>query len=224
MIQGINKEYIFKEVKYKNFYLKLLRKNIKEANIKIIAFCIMDNHAHLLIYSENVKKLSVFMQKVNSVYAQFYNYMENGRVGYVFRDRYKTEPILDRKQLIRCIKYIHNNPVKAGMVKNQKNYKYSSYNYFYRNRCKNAIFSEEEMKYICNENDSNEDVFIDVETNIIDGISDFLKKENIKIFEIFEKRDILKKLIKYLKNDKKIKYIEIRKMFGITRGTMDRLK
>lgn len=55
-------------------------------------------------------------------------------------------------------------------------------------------------------------------------MEEFLKKENVKIFEIFEKDDILKKLIRYLKIENKIKYTEIMKKFDITKGVMERLK
>ena len=60
MVQGVNKEYIFEENKYKERYIKLI-KNAKKYDIEIIAFCIMDNHAHLLIYTLDTKKLSEFM-------------------------------------------------------------------------------------------------------------------------------------------------------------------
>ena len=73
-----------------------------------------------------------------------------------------------------------------------------------------------------------EETFLDIDTNIemkIDNsISEFIKKEQIKVFEIFEKRDILKKLIRYLKEVKKIKYTNIMKKLDITKGTMERLK
>ena len=150
MVQGINKEYIFRKEQYKNMYVNLLKKYIKNIDLKIISFCIMSNHVHLLAKVEDIKILSSFMLKVNSAYAKYYNYMEGERVGYVFRDRYKSEPILDRRQLIRCIKYIHENPVKAGIVKYPKDYNFSSYKYFEKHKLKHSIFSKEEMEYICN--------------------------------------------------------------------------
>ena len=52
----------------------------------------------------------------------------------------------------------------------------------------------------------------------------FLRKENVKVFEIFEKNDILKRLIKYLKEEHSIKYTDIMKKFDITKGVMERLK
>ncbi len=65
---------------------------------------------------------------------------------------------------------------------------------------------------------------MDMEKKIDYAISDFVRKEKIKVFEIFEKDDILKKLIKYLKKYKKIKYTDIMKKFDITKGAMERLK
>lgn len=127
IVQGINKEYIFEKVKYKNKYLQLLKDTRKVYDIKIIAYVIMNNHVHILIYTENVEDLSKFMKEVNGSFARYYNYEEN-RVGYVFRDRFLSEPILNRRYLIRCIPYIHNNPVKAGLVKHCEDYLFSSYN------------------------------------------------------------------------------------------------
>ena len=228
MVQGINKEYIFNQERYKNQYIKLLIKYIHEVDVRIIAFCIMDNHVHLLINSEDTQELSKYMHKVNSAYAKYYNYMEDGRVGYVFRDRYKSEAILDQRQLIQCVKYIHNNPVKAGMVKNIIDYKYSSYKYFKKHILNHAIFSKDDMKYICDENIECISDFLDIDIKIEDkinnGIHEFIEKENIKIFEIFENRDILKKLVIFLKLKRKINYVQIRKYLEISRGVMDSLK
>ena len=225
MVQGINKEYIFKKKRYINQYLKLIKEKINN-NIEIIAFCIMSNHAHLLIKTEKILELSKFMQRINSSYAKYYNYMENERVGYVFRDRYKSESILDKRQLIQCVKYIHQNPVKAHMVKKAGEYPYSSYN-LYLNRCEDEIFTKDEIELICNTLDY-EETFIDIEDDteniFYDNISKFLKKENIKLFELFEKSDILKKLIRYLKIEKRIKYTQIMQELDITKGTMERLK
>lgn len=229
MVQGINKEFIFKSERYINRYLQLIQKNLNKEKLKIIAFCIMNNHAHLLIQAEDTEELSKYMQKVNSMYAKYYNYMENERVGYVFRDRYKSEPILDKRQLIQCVKYIHQNPVKADMVKSANQYKYSSYHFYENGEIKKSeIFTKEEIAFICNMNIVCEEEFLDIEVNIekkIDNsISEFVRQEKIKVFEIFEKDDILKKLIKYLKKSKNIKYTDIMKRLDITKGTMERLK
>lgn len=229
MVQGINKEFIFNNDRYINRYIQLIKKNLDSDKIKIIAFCIMNNHAHLLIQVEDIKELSKYMQKINSMYAKYYNHMENERVGYVFRDRYKSEPILNRRQLIQCIKYIHQNPVKANIVKSAEEYRYSSYNFFKKCEIKErGFFTDEEIESICNMDMLCEedflDIDVDIESKINNAISQFVEIEEIKVFEIFEKDDILRKLIKYLKKSRNIKYIDIMKRLDITKGTMERLK
>lgn len=129
IIQGINKEYIFNKSKNKEKYLYLMRKYYEMYDIKIVAYCIMDNHAHFIIYTDDIKEISEYMHKINTIYAMEYN-RTNGRVGYLFRDRYKSQYIYDRDYLFKCIKYIHMNPVKAKLVGKEEEYKYSSYNNF----------------------------------------------------------------------------------------------
>ena len=119
--QGLNKSYIFKEINYKKEYLYLLKKFSNQFNIVIIAYCIMDNHVHLLLYSNSISELSAFMKSVNGSFARYYNYKEN-RVGYVFRGRFLSEFIKNEHQLYTCIKYIHMNPVKAKIVSNEQAY------------------------------------------------------------------------------------------------------
>ena len=126
MVQGINKEFIFNKHDYIQTYLKTINQYEKEFPITIIAYCIMNNHAHLLIHVEEIKFLSKFMHIVNLLYSQFYN-KENNRCGVIFRNKYKIEPIYDLSHLINCINYIHLNPVKANIVDNCSKYPYSSY-------------------------------------------------------------------------------------------------
>ena len=88
IVQGINKENIFLEERNKNQYLKLMKKLCKKYNIKIVAYCIMNNHTHFLLKIDKIKELSNAMHTINCLYARYYNYMKDGRKGYVFRDRY----------------------------------------------------------------------------------------------------------------------------------------
>jgi len=132
IVQGINKEYIFYKEDYIKKYIKLLFDNSKKYEIRIVAYCIMNNHAHMLLYTESIEDMSGYMKSVNTSYAKYYNRNEN-RVGIVFRNRYKSEPIFDEEYLLNCISYIHNNPVKAKIVRELNEYKYSSYNdYIYK--------------------------------------------------------------------------------------------
>ena len=90
--QGINKSYIFDKAEDIKFYIKNMYQLVKEHHIRIIAYCIMNNHAPILIEAQFVNELNKYMQRLNTRYGKYYN-KKYQRVGYVFRDRYKSEGI-----------------------------------------------------------------------------------------------------------------------------------
>lgn len=219
IVQGINKEYIFNKKIYIEKYLDLLNKYSKELKINIIAYCIMNNHAHFLLEIRDKEKMSKLMQKVNSIFARYYN-EEEKRVGYVFKDRFLSQPIFSEKHLSQCIRYIHLNPVKAHMVEKCEDYEYSSYKKFISQN--KEFYNREELS----EDNNKEYKFLDIdsEINIEEGIESFLIKNSISVIDVFTNRKVLKELIKYLKENININYTEIMKFLDITKGTMERLK
>lgn len=212
--QGINKEYIFEKEEYKREYIKLLSKAIQEyQDTKILAYCIMDNHVHLLIYIVKIKELSKIMSKVNTAYGIFYNNKEN-RVGYVFRSRYYSQEIMEEKQLFNTISYIHRNPVKAGIVKKESEYKYSSYNCFIRKQFDNdtikLIFNSDdylEQFFYIHENYSEENILEireeqeKAEEKMKRIIIKFCKEYNSNIEHIKKDRYLLKLLVNEIKSN-----------------------
>lgn len=141
MIQGHNKEFIFKSKKSKEKMKDIIFNKTKELNVKIIAYCIMDNHVHLLIKIEEVNDMSKYMSRVNTSYAKYYNHIYN-KVGYVFRDRYRAEGIYNINHIINCIKYIHENPVKVQIVLQAQEYEYSSINDYREHRVEQSVLVE----------------------------------------------------------------------------------
>ena len=195
----------------------------------VIAYCIMNNHAHILVRSEDVPKLSKMMQKINTIYARFYNYIK-GRVGYVFRDRYLSQPILSDEQLINCVRYIHDNPVKAKMVSKPSEYKYSNYIEFYEKdnvkllqRVTGINFSEIENILEYSEGDFIE-LEIDNKTRIMDCISRYCNRNQVQIKDIFSEINILKQMVKYLKKYNQIRYSEIMEVMEIPQNVMLKLQ
>lgn len=234
MVQGVNKEYIFNNEKYINEYLKMISNIKKNYNLEILAYCIMNNHAHFLIYTKNIEEFGEFMQKVNLHYVQFYNKKEN-RYGVLFRNRYKSEPTYDSKYLLNCIKYIHNNPVKANIVEKCGEYKYSSYGDYINNvglsqaKILKEIFGNncnyaKMFNYVCDKK------YMDIEADycindyIQGGIKEFKNIKNIDLSLVLSNRIILKELILFLKETWGIQYTDIRNFFNISRGIMDKLK
>ena len=236
MVQGVNKEYIFNSNYYIEKYLNIIDIVQKEYNFTIIAYCVMNNHAHFLIYTEDINILGKAMKKINQKYAQEYNKIEN-RCGILFRNRYKAEPIYDIKYLINCIKYIHDNPVKAKIVLNCEDYQYSSYKDYKENK---GVSQSIIMKKIFGENcdfmklfakvyerrymDTEDDINGTNEAYIESGIREFISERNLELIDILSDRKTLIELIKFLKKECKIKYVEIKEYFRIPTGTMNSFK
>lgn len=125
MQRGVGKQIIFESEDDYKFYLKKLKTYKELLNIEVIAYCLMENHVHLLIRTDDCSKISNLMQRIGTSYAVYYN----GRYthsGHVFQGRFACELINDEKYLMTCIRYIHNNPVKAG-ISSIESYRWSSY-------------------------------------------------------------------------------------------------
>lgn len=125
MIRGINKEKIFIKKKHKEFMIDILNQSIQEILVEIGAYCIMDNHMHLVVKGD-LFEISQLMKKINIRFAMRYN-NNLDRVGHVFQDRYRSENIYNDNHLLQAISYVHNNPVKAGISKQIQDYEWSSY-------------------------------------------------------------------------------------------------
>jgi len=228
IVQGINKEYIFANDIYKNIYLKLIKNYSKKFDIKLLAYCIMNNHTHILVYSSNISNISNFMKSINTTYAKYFNQTQE-RVGYVFRDRFLSQPINSEVHLFKCIAYIHNNPVKAHLVENLLDYKFSSYrDYLYKNgiinnEILNLIFGPSHNSYIetlspyynCFTND-----IADIKEDCISTsslISNFVNSINIPLTEILKDSHSTSLLIKYLHTNG-ISIRKISSLLGISRN------
>jgi len=124
MIRGINKEKIFQTEQEKERILTLIKEKTQGEPCKVVAYCIMNNHLHMIIHAEKAILVRI-MKRINVSYAMLYN-QRHKRIGPVFQDRFKSENIDTEKYLFGAIRYIHNNPVQAGMVLKAQDYKWSS--------------------------------------------------------------------------------------------------
>ncbi len=112
--RGIEKKNIFQKKEDKLDFLNRLRANVEAHDIKLYAWCIMSNHTHLLLQTGEYK-VSSFMRKILTGYAISYN-KRHKRVGHLFQNRYKSVLCEKEEYLLRLIRYIHLNPVKAKMI------------------------------------------------------------------------------------------------------------
>ena len=126
MNRGNDKKEIFKEKKDYEYFLELLKSTKEKYDIKIYHYVLMYNHFHLILKAKTGKDLSDSMQRITMMYTQYYRKHYEG-VGHFFQDRFKSFIIQEGHYLLECSRYVELNPVKAGIVEDAKDYKWSSY-------------------------------------------------------------------------------------------------
>lgn len=218
MTQGINKERIFNFQEDREKYIKLIKDTKEKIDVIILAYCIMNNHAHILCYEEDTQNLMKFMHIVNLRFAKYYN-KKYDRVGYVFRDRYKAQLIHGERQLRTCIRYIHNNPVKAHICDSPEQYKYSSYTKNIFNT--NTQLEKNARKYISGEDVDDEFILLEDEENREKTKNELIKeiivKNGIEIDDLKNNNELLKNIIKELHINNGISFRKIAEVTGISR-------
>lgn len=231
MVQGLNKEYIFNKNYYKEKYINLIKKYAKKYNILLISYCLMDNHAHVLIYTDKVNQLSLFMQNINSKFALYYN-KDICRVGYVFRGRYNSQYIDNREYLLNCLNYIHMNPVNANIIKKPEEYKYSTYNDYLnktgiiKSEVLNKVFEKEDYLQVFLNISNKEFEVMDIDRgkkNFEIATNIFLDNNRITIHEIKENKEMLKKFCLEVIVKKKYKQVQVAKLLNIDVSTVSRI-
>ncbi len=125
MVRGINRQPIFLDSDDNYRFISILKKYKISCNFNLYAYCLMINHVHLVI-KENDIPLGVIFKKINTSYALYFN-KRHQRCGHLFQDRFRSEPIHDDPQLLQTVRYVHRNPVKAGICEDPSQYCYSSY-------------------------------------------------------------------------------------------------
>lgn len=224
MVHGLNKEYIFNEDCYKEKYINLIKKYIKKYDVLLLSYCIMDNHAHMLVYTEQINQLSMFMQNINSKFALYYN-KNIARVGYVFRGRYNSQYINNKKYLLNCLNYIHMNPVNANIVEKPDQYKYSTYNDYLN---KTGIVSDEVLDKVFDKEKNYLDIFLNIsnkefevmdidreEKNFEIATRIFLEKNNTTLNEIKHNKKMLNEFCLEIIVNKKYRQVQVVKILNV---------
>ena len=126
--RGVDQRVIFKEAKDYEEFEELMCFYAQSFDIVLHNYCLMNNHYHLLI---EIKKenLSKFMRQLGMNYAIYFN-KKYKRSGHLWQGRFKSWYVTDEAYLYTLMCYIEQNPIKAKLVKDIKEYPYSSYHYF----------------------------------------------------------------------------------------------
>jgi len=248
MLRGNERKSIFPEEEDYRRFLQILAIKKRDDSFLLYAYCLMNNHLHLLI-REKKQNISQTMKRINIAYAYYFN-KKYHRVGHVFQDRFKSESIEEESYLLSVIRYIHNNPLNAKMVNDPILYPWSSYN-LYINESKKGIIDKEEILAIFSSKipkairlfqtfSQKPSTFIGLEykpnsmpkkeithyQQVYQYIRRYVKDKNLKVEDIPKSQNKYYRddLILNLKKKSNLSIREIAEILGINRGMVSRIK
>ncbi|WP_407397669.1 transposase [Treponema sp.] len=188
ILRGNNKQNLFIDSADKIFFIKKMKKYTMELGIEVHAYCLMNNHVHILIGNAD-QNMSLLVQKIANSYVFYFN-RKYDRCGHLFQGRFKSEPIPDDKYYMTVYRYIIQNCEKAGLG-SAEHYKWNSYIAFINSKNNSFI----KTNYIINLFGSKE------------AVLKFLNQQEVSKCMEFEN--------KFFLTDEKA-FTFIKKIFGIT--------
>jgi putative transposase len=127
MQRGNYKQPVFYSTDDRLFYLALLNERCEMYSVRLFAYCLMDNHVHLIASPMNERSFSSAFRDIHMRYAQHIN-KRNKQIGHLWQGRYRSKE-LNESHLYAAVRYVETNPVRARITKNPWDYKWSSARY-----------------------------------------------------------------------------------------------
>lgn len=234
VVKGVNNQLLFEESNDYLKYLEILELQKEKCRFTLFAYCLMSNHVHLLLRTNQTPLDSIF-RKINTTYATWFN-MKYSRTGPLQDGRYYSEPVNSPEQLLMALRYIHKNPLKAHLEESIGS-KYSWNSYYAYTKQNNPLvdtnFVLSEFASISDfieyhSSDTNA-VFIDIH-NIKRRIPDDVAIEIIKkMFNTNHPTDISEFTLLNRRNaifslyENGISVRQINRLTGIPRGVIERI-
>ena len=198
MLRGINHQIIFEEREDYERFIKTLARYKTISGYTVYAYCLMSNHIHLLI-KEGKENLEQIMKRVAGSYVYWYNWKYK-RVGHLFQDRFKSEPVETEEYFLTALRYIHQNPIKAKVSTDISQYEFSSYTEYLQDI---SIIVDKEFVYSI----MNKAKFIEFNLENNDDICLDIEEQNNRINDS-EAREIIKEVCGY-SNASEIRKLDI---------------
>ncbi len=121
---GVDRRETFSDDGDRRAYARLLQQNLRETQTRLLGWCLMTNHVHLIAVPEREDSLSILLRRVHGRYAQYYN-VRAGRTGHLWQNRFFA-CVLEASHLWTALVYVERNPVRAGIVSVAEDYPWSS--------------------------------------------------------------------------------------------------
>ena len=131
--RGNNRKVLFEEAGDFECFMRLLKDGSSRESVCLYHYCLMSNHYHLLVRSNEMESLPRYMHWVQLGYARYFKKTYE-TTGHVFEERYRSPRIAEESYYLQCGRYIERTPVKARMVKKAADYPYSSAAHYVRGR------------------------------------------------------------------------------------------
>ena len=142
MLRGIDKQQLFYDKEDYATFIKTLVESRASSDFKIYAYCLMGNHVHLLIRTID-EDIGTVIKRIGVRYVMRFN-KKYDRTGHLFQDRYKSEAVDDDAYFMTVLRYILQNPVKAGLCGTAEEYAWSSvHDYFHDTGITDTAFVEQ---------------------------------------------------------------------------------
>ena len=126
LFRGVNQQNIFEEASDFEKLKETIAIVKQDLHFEIYAYCFMSNHVHIVLKEKTLGDISLIMKRILTKYARWYN-IKYGRSGALIANRYKSVPVEIDEYFLHLIRYVHQNPIKAGIIDKIENYPYSSF-------------------------------------------------------------------------------------------------
>ena len=239
ILRGNNKQDIFFDEKDYKKFLKEIKNTKEKYEYELYAYCLMTNHVHLILYDRK-ENLSKIMQSLEVTYSSYFS-KKYEKVGHLFQNRFLSKPVETKEYLMQVCRYIHQNPVKAG-ISSVDDYKWSSYNEYIDSKkvivstkILLSLFGNSEKEAIKHfqgfHNDNKENINDEYEYEIITKFTD--EEAKIKIMEVLKLENLEEinnfsvklrnEKIRKLEDIKGISKAQVARVLGTCNRTIERI-
>jgi len=244
MMRGNEKRKIFLDDEDRRRFIYTLFEKASEEKSDIYAYCLMDNHIHLLLHEDGAN-IARLMKRINVSFVYYFN-KKYKRVGHLFQDRYKSEVVDNEEYLLAAVRYIHNNPVKAGIVSSPEEYWWSSYYDYINTKKRNELitykilnlFSENiavavkqfidfssidcDIEFIDFIEKSKDEIRLEQEKHAMETLDANLSNKGLRIEDLLKKENcrLRNESIIYLKKEFNLSARQMALITNVSRGTV----
>jgi len=244
MMRGNEKRKIFLDDEDRRRFIYTLFEKASEEKSDIYAYCLMDNHVHLLLREDGVN-IARLMKRINVSFVYYFN-KKYKRVRHLFQDRYKSEVVDNEDYLLAAVRYIHNNPVKAGIVRSPEEYWWSSYYDYINTKKRNELITDKilnifskniavavkqfidfssldcDIEFIDFIEKSKDEIRLEQEKHAMETLDAILSYKGLYIDDLLKKENcrLINESIIYLKKEFNLSARQIALITSVSRGTV----